>query len=154
MASDCYNMGRVASKPGSARIIAGVALHGLFASDDRGKTWQPLGTGAGSAKITNRVSSITFDREHPDVFWETGTHTGGGFYKTTDGGVTFQELGTMTMSQDAAIDFTDPERKTLLTGTHGRGVYRSTDAGKPSATSALDCRATHSGRCSSIPRPI
>ena len=72
MASDCFNMGRVAAKPGSPRIIAGVALHGLFASDDRGKSWQPLGTGAGSAKITNRVSSITFDPEHPETFWETG----------------------------------------------------------------------------------
>lgn len=130
MASDCYNMGRVAIKPGSSRIIAGVALHGLFASDDGGKSWQALGTGAGSAKITNRVSSITFDREDPDVFWETGTHTGAGFYKTTDGGLTFKQLGTMTFSQDAAIDFADPARKTMLTGTHGKGIFRSTDAGQ------------------------
>jgi len=130
MASDCYNMGRVAIKPGSSRVIAGVALHGLFASDDGGKSWQSLGTGAGSAKIINRVSSITFDRNDPDVFWETGTHTGAGFYKTTDGGLTFKQLGTMTFSQDAAIDFADPERKTLLTGTHGKGIFRSTDAGQ------------------------
>ena len=99
MASDCFNMGRVAAKPGSPRIIAGVALHGLFASDDSGKSWQPLGTGARSAKITNRVSSITFDPEHPDTFWETGTHTGSGFYRTTDGGSTFKQLGTMMMSR-------------------------------------------------------
>jgi hypothetical protein len=130
MASDCYNMGRVATKPGTSRIIAGVALHGLFASDDSGKSWQPLGASASSAKIINRVSSITFDRDHPDVFWETGTHTGAGFYKTTDGGITFKQLGTMTMSQDAAVDFADPERKTLLTGTHGRGIFRSTDGGQ------------------------
>jgi hypothetical protein len=35
----------------------------------------------------------------------------------------------MTFTQDLAVDFGDPERKTLLTGTHGKGVYRSTDAG-------------------------
>jgi hypothetical protein len=129
MGSDCTNLYRVATHPASGRVIAGVALHGLFASDDGGKSWQPLGTGAGSAQIINRVSSITFDPEHPDVFWETGTHTGAGFYKTTDAGLTFRQLGTMTFSQDAAVDFGDPERKTLLTGTHGRGVFRSTDGG-------------------------
>src|SRR4029079_19170375 len=74
-------------------------------------------------------SSITFDPEHPEVFWETGSHTGAGFYKTTDNGLTFKQLGTMTMSQDAAVDFGDPARKTLMTGTHGRGIYRSTDGG-------------------------
>jgi len=130
MASDCVSMGSVAIKPGTSRIIAGVALDGLFSSDDAAKSWQPMGTGAGSAKITNRVSSITFDREHPDVFWETGTHTGPGFYKTTDGGSTFKQLGVMTFSQSTAIDFADPQRKTLLVGTHGRGIFRSTDGGQ------------------------
>jgi photosystem II stability/assembly factor-like uncharacterized protein len=130
MASDCFNMGRVAAKPGSPRIIAGVALHGLFASDDSGKSWQPLGTGAGSAKITNRVSSITFDPEHPETFWETGSHTGSGFYRTTDGGSTFTQLGSLMMAQGASIDFADPDRKTLLTSTHGVGIYKSTDSGR------------------------
>lgn len=123
-------MGYVATKPGSSTVIAGVALHGLFASDDSGKSWHPLGTGSGSATIINRVSSITFDPDHPDVLWETGSHTGAGFYKTTDGGISFKQLGAMTFSQDVKIDFADPERKTLLVGTHGRGIFRSTDAGQ------------------------
>ncbi|HEV8247908.1 MAG TPA: hypothetical protein VGP93_19170 [Polyangiaceae bacterium] len=129
MASDCISVGRVGAEPGSKRVIVGVALQSLFASDDSGQTWQALGTGGGSAPITNRASSITFDPEHADVFWETGTHNGGGMYRTSDGGETFVQLGTMTMSQDAAVDFADPDRKTLLTGTHGAGVYRSTDGG-------------------------
>jgi photosystem II stability/assembly factor-like uncharacterized protein len=129
MASDCVPVGRVGATPGSARVVVEVALHGMWSSDDGGQSWQALGTGAGSAQITNRASSITFDPDHPDVFWETGTHNGGGLYKTTDAGLSFVELGTMTMSQDAAVDFADPDRKTLLTGTHGAGVYRSTDAG-------------------------
>jgi photosystem II stability/assembly factor-like uncharacterized protein len=122
-------VGRVSAQPGSKRIVAGVALHGLYASDDSGQTWQALGGGAVSAPITNRASSITFDPQHPEVFWETGTHNGGGLYRTSDNGATFVQLGTMTMSQDAAVDFADPERKTLLTGTHGQGVYRTTDGG-------------------------
>jgi photosystem II stability/assembly factor-like uncharacterized protein len=129
MPTDCTGLYRVAAQPESKRVVAGVALHGLFSSDDGGKTWQPLGTAAGSAQIINRVSSITFDPDHPEVFWETGTHTGAGFYKTIDNGMAFKQLGTMTMSQDAAVDFADPARKTLLTGTHGKGVYRSTDGG-------------------------
>ena len=88
------------------------------------------GRRCGLREITNRVSSITFDREHPDVFWETGTHTGPGFYKTTDAGSTFKQLGALTFSQSTAIDFPDPQRKTLLVGTHGRGIFRSTDGGQ------------------------
>jgi photosystem II stability/assembly factor-like uncharacterized protein len=130
MASECSNLGHVAAKLDSMRVIAGVALHGLWSSDDGGKSWQALGTGAGSAKIANRPSAITFDPEHSEVFWETGIYAGGGLYKTTDGGSTFKQLGPMSFSQDAAIDFRDPERKTLLTGTHGRGIYRSTDGGQ------------------------
>jgi photosystem II stability/assembly factor-like uncharacterized protein len=129
MDSDCYSLGRVAPVPGSARMIAGVAKHGLWASDDSGQTWEALGTGAGSAVIENRVSSISFDPANSDIIYETGTHVGGGFYRSTDAGVTFKQLGTMTMSQGAAVDYADPDRKTMLTGTHGKGVWRSTDGG-------------------------
>ena len=34
------------------------------------------------------------------------------------------------MTQGASIDFADPDRKTLLTGTHGVGIYKSTDSGR------------------------
>ncbi|HEV8246557.1 MAG TPA: sialidase family protein, partial [Polyangiaceae bacterium] len=130
MASECSNMGRVAADPSSKRVIAAVAQQGLWASDDGGKSWQPLGQGAGSAAITNRPTAITFDPEHPNVFWETGIYgAGGGMYKTTDGGETFAQLGTITNSQTASVDFGDPERKAILTGTHGKGVYRSSDGG-------------------------
>jgi hypothetical protein len=129
MSSDCVSVGRVAAQPGSTRVFAGVGLQGLFSSEDSGQTWQALGSAAGSASITNRTSSITFDPEHPDVFWETGSHNGGGLYRTIDGGETFVELGPLSMTQNLAVDFSDPERGTLLTSTHGAGVYRSTDAG-------------------------
>jgi hypothetical protein len=130
MASDCLSLGKVAAKPDSNRVLAGVAGHGVWASDDAGATWVQLGTGAGSAVITNRTSLIAFDPEHTDTIWEAGSHNGGGFFRSTDGGDTFVQLGTMTMSQDAAFDFADPDRKTIVTGTHGKGVFRTTDGGQ------------------------
>jgi photosystem II stability/assembly factor-like uncharacterized protein len=132
MASECNNLAQVAAQPCTKTVVAGIAQRGLWATDDNGKSWRALGTGAGSAAITNRTNSIIFDPAHPEVFWETGIFGSGGLYKTSDGGSTWKRLGTMTFTQLVAVDFADPERKTLLTGTHGmkQQVFRSTDGGQ------------------------
>jgi len=131
MASDCGNVSLVAADPTSSKVIAGVALKGLWATEDGGKTWSSLGTGAGSAKITNRMSAIVFDPEHPGVFWESGTWNGGGIYKTTDSGTTFTQLGSIAHNDSVAVDLSDPERKTLLAGPHeaAQKLYLSSNAG-------------------------
>jgi DNA-binding beta-propeller fold protein YncE len=112
-------------------VIAGVARKGLYATTD-GKTWRELGAGAGSDTIINRPSSIVFDPEHPEVFWESGIYNGGGVYVTKDNGETFSQLGNITHNDLVSIDFTDPERKTLLAGGHEqkRTLHHSTDAGQ------------------------
>ena len=132
MASECGNLGLVSANPCSAMVIAGVAKAGLWGTEDAGKTWRKLGSGAGSAVITNRISSVVYDPAHPGTFWESGIYNGGGVYKTTNNGVTFEQLGDVTHTDSVSIDFSDPERKTLLAGPHEATskLFRSTDAGK------------------------
>jgi photosystem II stability/assembly factor-like uncharacterized protein len=113
-------------------VIAGVALAGLWASENGGQSWTKLGSGAGSAEITNRIAVIVYDPDHEGTFWESGIYNGGGVYKTTDNGQTFQRLGDATHNDSVSIDFTDPDRKTLLAGSHEQTskLFRSTDGGQ------------------------
>jgi hypothetical protein len=132
MPSECGNLTMLSATPDADTVIAGVAKGGLFASDDGGAHWDPLGTGDGSAVITNRPSSIVYDPDHPGTYWETGIYNGGGLYKTTDSGKTFVQVGDVTHNDLVGIDFTDPERKTLLVGGHEQKqtLYLSTDGGQ------------------------
>jgi hypothetical protein len=132
MASECGNLTLVSAVPCTSRVIAGVAQKGLWESDDAGKTWVQLGTGAGSAPITNRPSSIVYDPTHPGLFWESGIYNGPGAYVTTDSGTTFTQLGDITHADLVSVDFTDPTRKTLLVGGHEQKqvLHRSTNGGQ------------------------
>jgi photosystem II stability/assembly factor-like uncharacterized protein len=112
-------------------VIAGVALQGLWANEDGSDTWTQLGQGPGSDTISNRLTSIVRDPDHPDTFWESGIYAGGGVYRTDDNGQTFQQLGDVTHSDLVSVDLSDPDRATLLTGVHEQsGLFRSTDGGE------------------------
>jgi hypothetical protein len=131
LASECGNLSSVWSDPDRDMVIVGVALQGLWANEDGSDAWTQLGQGAGSAAITNRLTSIVRDPEHPDTFWESGIYSGGGVYRTDDNGQTFQQLGDVTHSDLVSVDLNDPLRATLLTGVHEQsGLYRSTDGGE------------------------
>jgi photosystem II stability/assembly factor-like uncharacterized protein len=131
MASECGNLTMLSAVPGPGAVIAGVALKGLW-TNSNGTTWSQLGSGTGSDTITNRPSWITYDPLNPRVFWESGIYNGGGVYKTTDGGTTFQRLGSISHNDFVSVDFGDPNRQTLLAGGHEQSqtVYRSTDGGQ------------------------
>jgi photosystem II stability/assembly factor-like uncharacterized protein len=132
MASECGNLGLVSADPCSNMVIAGVAQAGLWGTEDGGKSWSKLGTGAGSAVITNRISAVVYDPAHPGTFWESGIYNGGGVYRTADNGMTFEQLGNVTHNDSVSVDFSDPDRKTLLAGPHEATskLFRSTDGGK------------------------
>jgi photosystem II stability/assembly factor-like uncharacterized protein len=132
MTSECGNLGLVSANPCSSMVIAGVAKAGLWATENGGKSWSKLGSGAGSAEITNRISAVVYDPEHPGTFWESGIYNGGGVYKTSDNGKTFAQLGDLTHTDSVSVDFSDPQRKTLLAGPHEMNskLYRSTDGGR------------------------
>jgi len=131
MPSECGNLGLVSANPCSTMVIAGVAKAGLWGTQDGGKSWAKLGAGAGSATITNRNTVISYDPAHPGTFWEAGIYNGGGVYKTTDNGQTFKQVGNISHNDSVSIDFSDPDRKTLLAGFHETSgkVWKSSDSG-------------------------
>ncbi len=128
--SECGNLTIISGVPNSSNVIAGVAARGLWQSS--GGNWSQLGTGSGSATIVNRPSRIVYDPNNTQTFWESGIYNGGGIYKTTDGGQTFQRLGDISHNDFVSVDFTDPNRQTLLAGGHEQShtVWKSTNGGQ------------------------
>ena len=59
MASECGNAAQIYANPWKDMLITGVARHGLYASTDGAATWVPIGTGAGSSAIRNRMIVIS-----------------------------------------------------------------------------------------------
>jgi hypothetical protein len=128
--SECGNMSLVSARPDRDVITAGIALQGLWASADGSAEWAPLGKGSGSAVITNRPSSIVYDLQNPETYWESGIYNDGGVFRTDDGGATFQQLGDAAHIGAVSVDLTDPARGTLLAGGHEQSVLlRSSDGG-------------------------
>ncbi len=130
MPSECGNMSLLSAVPGSPSVIAGIALKGLW-TNTGGTSWTQLGTGAGSATITNRPNWIVYDPANPAIFWEAGIYNDGGVYKTTNGGATFTRLGTIQHNDHVSVDFTDPNRQTLLASGHEQSqkIYKSVNGG-------------------------
>jgi len=124
----------LAAQPGTERVIIGVGHGvGLFATDDGGGTWFALGQGSGSDAITNGPLGIIFEPEDPTTFWENGIY-GPGVFLTTDNGETFTRLGEAEDVKDndlLSVDFSDPQRQTMLAGSHEREqlLWLSTNAG-------------------------
>ena len=143
------------------RVFAAVLGHpygpneerGLFGSTDGGQSWKKLiykdeNTGASDVEIDPSNPDIIYAamwevREGP---WEDGNEvngTGGGLFKSTDGGGTWHPLTTGLPKDLAqiyvAIAPSNPHRvyATLGTSTGGLFVYRSDDAGE-SWTKATD----------------
>ncbi len=136
------------------RVFAAVLGHpygpneerGLFRSTDGGQTWQKIiykdeNTGASDVEIDPSNPDVVYAsmwevREGP---WEDGNEvngTGGGLFKSTDGGNTFHPL-TNGLPKDLSqiyvtIAPSDPRRlyATVGTASGGLGVYRSDDAGE------------------------
>jgi hypothetical protein len=123
-----YGVHYLTTVPHSAAVIAGVSERGLWFSGDGGTTWTKLGTGD---LIKHRPTRIIFDPKNPAIFWECGIY-GAGMYFSKDAGKTIERLGTLDHVDDMAVDFSDPERRTLLAGLHeqARSLNLSRDGGK------------------------
>jgi len=128
LSSECGNVG-LASQPESGLFVAGVARQGLFTVAPGATAWTPLG--AGGDEITNRVQQVLGDPADPSTFWEAGIYGDGrGVFRTDDGGASFTSLGAPGNTDFVSVDFTDPQRRTLLLGAHEQSVLRmSTDGG-------------------------
>jgi len=147
------------------RVFAAVLGHpygpsqerGIYRSTDGGQTWQRI-----IAKDENTGGSdVEIDPSNPDVIyasmwearegpWEDGNEfngSGGGLYKSTDGGNTWQQLSEGLPKDLAQIYVAvapgDPRRlyATVAAASGKLGVYRSSDGG------------THWEQTTSDPRP-
>jgi hypothetical protein len=138
LTSECGNMNGVFPHPTMDMLISGVARQGLWASTDGAQTWSSIGTTGD--KILNRTSWIVWDPSQPTTFWESGIYGWespftDGVFVTTDNGNSFKGYGALASIQShndsVAIDFSDPQRKTLLSGGHEQKqtLFLSTDAG-------------------------
>ncbi len=122
-----YGVTYMKAVPGSDEVIAGVCELGLWSSIDGGATWKKMG----GPDTKFRPGRIVFDPKNPAIFWVSGCY-GDAPFRTDDGGKTFQRLGKLAHADGVAVDFTDPERKTLLLGLHeqSQSLQLSTDGGK------------------------
>lgn len=120
----------LAAVPDSAAVIAGVSEAGLWRSDDLGTSWRKLAP-QDQEPIRNRPHQIVFDPADPRRFWISGCY-GTSPFVTDDEGKTFRRLGNLTHMDGIGMDFTDPQRKTLVVGLHeqARSVHKSTDGGR------------------------
>ena len=109
-----------------------------------------------------RVVAVAGVTSQPSVYYFGGT--GGGVWKTTDGGVNWTPVSDgqfKTGSVGAiAVSESDPEHRLRGHGracirgnaSHGDGVYKSTDAGKTWKNVGLEEHASHRRRRASIRR--
>lgn len=120
----------LAAVPDSSAMVAGVSEAGLWRIEDPGQSWRKLAPND-AEQIRMRPHQIVFDPRDPRRFWVSGCYSASPF-ATTDGGNTFQRLGALTHLDGIGIDFTDPQRKTLVVGLHeqARSVHKSTDGGQ------------------------
>lgn len=131
VATDAMDLSLLTSVAGSERIIVGMGMSGVWASDDAGATWSPLGSGDGSDTVNSRPTHITFDPEHADVFWLSGIY-GSGAFRTDDAGTTLKWLGDLSYSDLLSVDFTDPDRQLMVAGGHEMSnlLWLSTNGGE------------------------
>jgi photosystem II stability/assembly factor-like uncharacterized protein len=118
-------------------ILAGAISGGLWRSENGGTTWAPLN----DHQTSLMVSCIVQNPFTPDViYYGTGEAransagvAGDGVFKSTDGGLTFEQLpGSRNlegMESIWAIDHSLTDSNTVYAGTDN-GLYRSKDAGQ------------------------
>jgi len=115
--SNCGTIPAITSKSSENMLIASVITQGLVASTNGGATWYPLGTGPGSDPFNVGLAAIVFDPDDDHIWWIAGVRYGSPFH-TVDNGVTLTRLADFPQNDGISVDFTDPQRRTILVGGH------------------------------------
>jgi hypothetical protein len=132
----------LAAGPGDGRTLLMGTNGGLFASQDRGATWQQV-TGGGQLPATD-FTAIGFAPRHPERFYvasDGGGSAAGGLWSTSDGGGHFAALDPPQPSVTAlaVAGDTRPELfvATLRTSDQAATIWTYRDAGgQPQGPSA------------------
>src|SRR5215216_259808 len=100
----------------------------IYTSSDGGKRWQLL-YNFGKPRLF--VDNIIVDERNPKVIY-VGAHRHnqpGGFFKSTDGGVTWRENAQLKNEALHSLAQSESDPDTLIAGTFN-GIFRSDDAGE------------------------
>ena len=120
-------------------IYAGVSEAGLFRSDDRGKSWNPVrglndhesrpSWGAGFGGLC--LHSVLVDEQNPDRLWVGISSVG--VFRSDDGGQSFhkKDEGVKHTPEGWCVHSLahDPNNADVIYRQDHRGMYRSSDAG-------------------------
>ena len=100
------------------RVYAAVEVGGVLRSDDGGETWAMAEGSSGQPKFVQPNHNHVHADVHSIVVHPTSADlvfacTGGGFYKSDDGGVNWQALYSNCYVRAVWVDPTDPQRMVL-----------------------------------------
>ncbi|MDH4054665.1 MAG: glycosyl hydrolase [Gammaproteobacteria bacterium] len=120
----------------------GVGSGGVWKTDNRGTTWQPIFENEDSYSI----GSITIDPNNPNTVWVgsgenvSGRHVGygSGVFRSRDGGQNWENLGLKDSEHIGMIRIDPRDSNTVFVAAQGplwsgggdRGLFKSTDGGQ------------------------
>lgn len=126
----------------TATILVASAAGGLWRSTNGGVTWAPTFEKYGTVSI----GDVAIAPSNPDVVWlgtgehnnQRSAHWGDGVYKSTDGGVTWANMGINQIFHTGRIAIHPKDPDTVYVAAMGgmftpggdKGVYKTTDGGK------------------------
>lgn len=113
---------------GATPTVWAGAPDGLSMSPDGGVAWQ-VKTGSFS---TLTVNALLFDPASTSVVYAAVTRpggTGGGVFKSADGGATWAFIGGLPDNRVMTLAATGGSSPAILAGTNGAGIFRTRDAG-------------------------
>ncbi len=128
-ASAAGHVGALVVHPSALGVLWAASEHGVFRSDDGGRSWGPPGSGL----VITDVHSLAVDPRMPGgvTLW-AGTH-GGGVYVSRDGGVSWTpaaDAGNQGLRGAAVHEVAvDPSVPDLLYAATSGGVFVSRDRG-------------------------
>jgi hypothetical protein len=103
----------------SATIYLGSNSEGIFKTTDCGATWVKINTGKNGAEIgTGRQWSLVVDFTDPNIVYANAGYGPPGLYKSTNGGVDWEQLFPTGSEFSMTVDFAFVENITIDPGDH------------------------------------